>query len=506
MPLAGATLGGLRIKIWGSSKPTQRYEFLGGLVAQKHCVLATTVETVARTIVSRVLMYEAADGTLTKLLTPDSIAVRRLGAQMSKLTQHAASIQPVEWGPFVASQNTASKVLRAQRALASLHSEALTMEDAELRTFGKREKLKFGKPLRIIQPRSDRYLFSLARYIKPMEKGLYRSIDAELGYVAVMKGMNGVQRAAAVLAGWRSIPDPVAVSVDIGKFDASTHESVLQQEHEQYTRCCLGDTSLAKMLRWQLTNRGRALCTDGVIKYGRRGGRMSGDPNTSLGNIIICSAAHTMYLEEQGIPFRIANDGDDSVIILSRKNLERYIHGLVPFWEKLGYHARIDGVAYEFSRIDFCQCRPVCVNGEWAFVRHPKNAIPKDLLNTTVSADAFERRAWYAAVGAGGMSQLGSVPMYQAFYGMLVRVGKANDVRYQWRQSQDKTLKFSSTGLSQGEVTPGTRVSFWEAFGVTPMEQLSFEHACDHFSPAAIPDQTGSPPGSVFTHLFDRLS
>lgn len=503
-PLAKELLRSLRIKTWGTAKPDQTYEYLGGLVGQRHCVLATTVENVARTIRSRVLSFEAADGTLEPLLTPHPARVRRLGEVMGQLTRHADTIIPLEWDALVRSQNTASKVLRAQRAMASIALEPVQKADSELRTFGKREKLKFGKPLRIIQPRDDRYLFSLSRYIKPMEKGLYASIDRELGCTTVMKGLDGVQRAKEVLGMWEAIRYPCAVSVDISKYDASVHKSVLQQEHRQYTRCCPGDSELAQLLRWQLTNKGRAICSDGVVKYGRSGGRMSGDPNTSLGNIIICASAHVMYCWELGIPFRLANDGDDSIVIISQKHLERYQQGLLSFWRDLGFHARVDGVAFEFAHIDFCQSRPVCVNGVWAFVRCPKNAIPKDLLNSSSPTTIAERKAWYAAVGAGGSSQYAAVPMFASFYRMLTRIGVKDEVRYAWRAGLAKSAKFSSTGLVYGQVSPGTRVSFWEAFGVMPSAQYAFEAACDAFQPDAIPDQVGLPP-DLFT-LTDLLS
>lgn len=502
-PLAGAEADGLRTRLWVSKRRPQRFEFLGGLVPRKHVVLATTVANVSTTIVARVLKYQEQDGTLTELLKPERDAVRRLGERIMYLTQHAPATQPMAGEALVAAQTTARKQKRMQVAMASLNMSPLVRQDAEVQAFGKREKLKIGKPLRIIQARSDRYLYSTARYLKPMEKGLYRSINKVLGYTAVMKGLNGVQRAAEALRAWQACRNPRAVSVDIKKFDAATSADVIEQEHRAYTRCVPGDTAFATMLRWQLKNKGRAMCDDGVVKYQREGGRMSGDANTSLGNIIICTAAHIEYAATIGVAIQLLNDGDDSVIVLEADDLPAYLAGVEQFWLSLGYRVSIDGVTDEFSRIDFCQCRPVEVAGEWAFVRNPVNAIQKDLVNPTLPADHQERQAWYAAVGCGGLSQLRGVPMYDAFYTMLKRVGKHNMVKYQWRTAQEKVLRFTSTGLRErGGVASSTRVSFWEAFGITPVEQIAFENACQNFTIIDAPDHNGTPTVNLLGHLL----
>lgn len=501
-PLAEAELKRVRIKHWGNRRAPQRFEYLGGLVAPKHTVLEATVANTATTIVSRVLLFQEKDGTLTKLLTPDRNAVAGLERVLMDLTKLAPVSQPMESAAFVRCQNTARKQKRMQMALESLTMKDLSRQDAEIKAFGKKEKLKYGKPLRIIQGRTDRYLFSLGRWIKPMEKGLYTSIDRVLGYKAVMKGLNGVERAAIVRQGWEAIDKPCAVSVDIEKFDASVSKPVLEVEHKPYIRCGRGDVQLAKMLRWQLKNKGRATCVDGAVKYSREGGRMSGDPNTSLGNILICTATHVMYCREQGIPFRLANDGDDSVLIISQRHLRKFLAGLDAHWRSLGFRIKVDNVAMEFSEIDFCQCRPVMVDGVWCFVRNPATALQKDLVNTVVATDDTERRAWYAAVGDGGLSQYEAVPMYSSFYKMLQRLGEKNTVNYQWRAAMQKTALYQRSGLSGKEVSAETRVSFWKAYGINAVQQRAFEAACDSFQPSTIPDHQGPPPLTILTDLL----
>lgn len=495
--------GAVKVRRWDVRRRRDKhYEFLGGLMSQQHEVLQTTVENAVETVVSRVLFFKRADGQLEKLLTPDSCAVGALRATLDKLTKHVVAKKPLSRAAFVALQNTAAKRKRMQRAMASLNLRPVCRKDAEIQGFGKREKLKIGKPLRMILPRSDEYHMENGRYVKAFEKDIYRSIDHELGYCAVMKGLNGVQRATEVRTMWERFDRPVAVSVDIEKFDASVHRDVLVPEHAVYLNAAGGCPYFKKLLAWQLTNRGRVMCDDGVVSFSRAGGRMSGDANTSLGNILICCAAHVAYAKEQGIDFGLANDGDDSVIILEQRDLSKYLAGVAAFWRKLGFHIKIDGVAYEFSRIDFCQCRPVEVDGVWAFVRNPATALAKDLLNSSVPTSQAERLAWYAAVGVGGLSQYAAVPVFGPFYRMLVRLGRQNKVNYQWRTQMAKTAKYQQSGLGTGVITASTRVGFWEAFGITPDVQRCMEQRFDEFQATAIPRHHGTPPVTAISELL----
>lgn len=63
----------------------------------------------------------------------------------------------------------------------------------------------------------------------------------------------------------------------------------LKWEHSIYNAMFRSD-ELAELLGWQLTNKGFARTTDGLIKYEVKGCRMSGDMNTALGNCMIMCA------------------------------------------------------------------------------------------------------------------------------------------------------------------------------------------------------------------------
>jgi hypothetical protein len=222
------------------------------------------------------------------------------------------------------------------------------------------------------------------------------------------------------------------------------------------------------------------MCSDGRVKYESSGGRMSGDPNTSLGNILICLSGHVLYSRTSGVRTVILNDGDDSVILMERADLARYTGGLGAFWLKLGFRIGVDSITDVFERIDFCQCRPVKVDGVWTMIRNPAVAIQKDLTSATPFASAKERKSWFSAVGTGGLSQYAGVPIFDAFYTALQKQGTADATNYQWRAGLKNQAAYRVTGHrgTAGKVGAETRASFYMAFGVTPDEQLEAERAC----------------------------
>lgn len=468
----------MRVKHWASKAKSQAFEFQGGLMNSMHSVHAPTVGNASQAVLTRVLMYAEGDGTLTELPPARAGAVLRLKSEMHRLTRDAPLFAPIPAAAYAAMQTTARKRMRMERAGNQLVQKPIEADDAQVKAFVKREAIKREKPCRLIQPRSDRYLLECGRRLKPMEHSLYEAACRVLGYVCVMKGLNGVERAAQLWASWRLFVNPVAVSLDFKKFDQHVRALVLSAEHSVYCEHTYDALTLRRLLSWQLRNKGRVMCADGVVKYQVEGARMSGDPNTSLGNIIICLSGHILYARERGVRTRVLNDGDDSVIIMEKRDVAKYLAGLEAWWLELGFRIGVDAVTDEFERIDFCQCRPVNVAGTWCMIRNPATAIQKDLLNTGCLATPAEREAWFRAVGIGGLSQYTGVPVFDAFYRGLVASGGNSRSQYQWKESLARSQKYRQTGLLGGPIEPSTRVSFYRAFGITPDEQRVLETRC----------------------------
>ena len=68
-----------------------------------------------------------------------------------------------------------------ERAVLSLYANPVRRRDAESNSFVKREKAKFKKAPRCIQPRDPRYNASIGRYLKPLEHVLYGAVGKITG-------------------------------------------------------------------------------------------------------------------------------------------------------------------------------------------------------------------------------------------------------------------------------------------------------------------------------------
>lgn len=466
----------MAVRTWVTRRTkAQTFDFYEGLVGSVHIVHSASINNATRAVASRVIKYQGSDGLLHDKPAPDLGRVAEFRDAVLRTTASAPSTSPLTAEEFISRTKGARKRQRMSEAGRLLGLRPLQKSKSHVKGFVKREAVPRGKPCRLIQARDDEYLFESARYLKPMEHHIYRAIDRCARYCCVMKGLNGVERAAAIRLHWETFSDPVAISLDFAKFDQHVHRSILECEHAVY-RARNGSAYLARLLNWQLLNRGRVVCDDGVVKYQVEGCRMSGDPNTSLGNIIICATGHLEYARTRGIRCRVANDGDDSVIIVERADLARYIEGLDDYWLQLGFRLTVDNVTDSFSQIDFCQCRPVRVDGVWAFVRSPRKAVPKDLTCTQHLQTQRERAAWLWSVGMGGLSDYAAVPIMGQLYRAMVESGERPVSNYQWLDNLKKVQHYRGTGLVKSDAVSGdTRYFYWRAFGILPDTQVALE-------------------------------
>jgi hypothetical protein len=155
-------------------------------------------------------------------------------------------------------------------AFASLQKDPLTQFDAALHSFVKYEKQDLRKAPRVINPRSPRYNLTLGKYIKFLEKRVYKAINRAYGAHTshtVIKGLNVMESGAVVAAKWARFRTPVAVGLDAKKFDMHTSIPALRYEHSVYTGIFPQSRELAQLLRWQEKNKGNAYCEDGIVKF-----------------------------------------------------------------------------------------------------------------------------------------------------------------------------------------------------------------------------------------------
>ncbi len=450
---------------------------VGGLGSEDRtlCTNDADAMTTCAAIMER-MIYAKIGGRLVKRLGADVEHYKSyLGEFRNKVVRAVGrKLHPVTPDEFVDSYKG-----RKRTIYASYVDEFITYGvrrvHAHFRTFMKVEKVPINKSPRTIQPRSPIYNIGLGRYLKPVEKTIFKAIAKvyRQKYV-VFKGMNANQMGMEMRELWDTFDQPVAVGIDASRFDASVDRGLLQYEHGLYNML-FQDAELVRLLNMQLNNVGTAYCHDGKIKYTVQGGRGSGDMNTSLGNSFIMCAIIWSWLQKVGVRGRLANNGDDCVVLLECHDLALFRTGFDEYAKELGFTMVVEKPVYDFEAIEFCQTHPVYVGGGWRMVRNFTTAREKDSMCLFPLDNKGALQSWLYAVGECGLALCSGIPVMQEMYKAMMRSGKPSHIADAvFMQSGSRML----AGTMEAKVEPvseETRVSFWLAFGVTPDEQVALE-------------------------------
>lgn len=431
-----------------------------------------SLSNVLRGLVERVFCVEGKEG-LCRTPQPKVGVFNQLSGFRARLLRHLGSCRPWSVDRFINSYKGA-KQMAVRRAAESVSSQPITKMDAILNTFVKAEKLNLSKKPdpapRVIQPRSARYNVCVGPYLKSCEHNVYHAIGEVWGGPTVMKGYNAVDTATHMRTMWDSFANPVGIGLDASRFDQHVSKDALAFEHSIYN-AMFRDKDLRRWLSWQLKNCGKAFTPDGVVSYFVEGCRMSGDMNTALGNCLLMCALVWVYAQYRKVPCRLANNGDDCMVIMSKTYAETFRLGLREWFMEFGFNMKVEDTVFEFERLEFCQTRPVYV-GRWVMVRDFRVCLDKD--TCCLHPDSIPYREWLTHVGCGGGALSNGVPILQTFYQRLRELGKPT------------TRSFDVSGMSMlarglvCDVTPVSdeaRVSFYKAFGVAPWDQISMEEA-----------------------------
>lgn len=426
-----------------------------------------------RGVVERVL-FTRKDGILKPPARPKRGVFERLRSLRSGVLRNTRSTSVVDYEDYPSLYHNARKRMLYERAVASLRFQAISHRDAFVNTFVKAEKVNFSaKPdpaPRVIQPRSPRYNVCVGRYLKPFEKNMFAGFERTFGYKVVCKGLNASGTAEQLREDWDAYRNPVAIGLDASRFDQHVSREALEYEHGFYNAIFQSE-ELAKLLSWQLCNKGTGFVEGKKVKYTVDGCRMSGDINTSMGNCIIMSSIVLQYFKEVGVNARLANNGDDCVVICEKGDLAKFV-GIDGWFKDFGFVLTREEPVYEFEKIEFCQTQPVWTNDGWRMVRNPFTATSKDVVSLLSWNTEVEFNRWRGAISSCGLSLTGGVPYWQSFY---QRLGGVHDQR-SLDHVMDSGMGYMSAGMKVSSIiTPESRYSFWRAFGITPDEQISLE-------------------------------
>lgn len=409
---------------------------------------------------------------------------RRLQAFTERLFVHLPSTVPITRQQFVETYSGRKRV-NYQKALDSLDVIPLRPKDSYIKTFLKFEKTNFTNkdPVpRVISPRDPRFNIEIGRYIRPIEERIFKSIGKVMGRDTVMKGMNAVQIASSITRKWNEFKKPVAVGMDASRFDQHVSKEALAWEHSIYGRCFWQQkhrSRLHSLTRQQLSNKCFGRVGDGEVEFVTDGVRASGDMNTSLGACLIMCAMVFSYSHELSIKIELVNNGDDCVVIMESGDYSRFASHAPKWFKEMGFTMVIEEPVYTLEQISFCQTQPVFVGPgafDYIMVRDPRVAISKDATCMHPYYRPVEFLGWIKAVGTGGMSLAGSLPVWDSFYDMYLRSSVGHNAHHLSNVWGWGVRKMAS-GCSRVHGTPSeqSRASFYWAFGISPEEQLSIE-------------------------------
>lgn len=259
--------------------------------------------------------------------------------------------------------------------------------------------------------------------------------------------------------------------------------AVLKWEHSIYNAIYRNDPHLMKLLSWQVNNVGSGYCSNGKLKYKVKGKRFSGDMNTALGNCeIACGLIYT-YAKMRGVHVKLGNNGDDCAVFMESADREKFMEGFAEQFLRWGFRMTVEEPVFEFSKIEFCQMRPIWNGRVYTMVRNIPTALAKDALCTLPLTTERMARQWIGAVGECGLALTTGIPIMQSFYECLIRNGIHHSTITETAQFQSglRMMRGDLESISS-EISAEARLQVYIAWGITPDEQIAFEEYYDSWS------------------------
>lgn len=479
------------------AQPRSLYAFTTAIGERPFIVHAKTVRNATRAVIERVMADYSPDTGLTEKLMPKKGAYKRLDSVLRQLCDGVRKMSPMSDEAFVAAAACGRKRARYAAAVESLRLKGWSPKDAKVMAFLKLEKIdisvKSDPAPRVIQPRGDRYVVALGKYIKKAEKPLFKALDrmftkhlpCDTHNRMIFKGVNAREQGHCIAAKWNRFLDPCAVSLDVTKFDKHVSIEALLFEHAIYYGIYASKyhRQLRAMLNTQLRNDCQLNIDGHKIRYKTEGCRMSGDPNTSLGNCLIMASLAIQYLREKRIDGEIVNNGDDTTVIMERKDLNKFSDELDSWFEEFGFRIVAEKPVFVLEKIEFCQTHPVMeADGGYIMCRHPEVCVVKDLcsvksINSSGAHDFYRR-----AIGMSGKALANNMPILGSMYRAMRRntSHKCNKVA-KWIDPEQTGMAMLAKGMRarSKNVADCTRLSFARAFNIDPHMQVLIEEYYD---------------------------
>lgn len=508
----------LRRNKMGIKLEAKKFEVICNLgINKQYTIPALTKETYLRSILERLFFIKDDDGTF---IPPPQAKPRIFQKKLTIIRNEIITAARVLLNCMFATVMTGKQFLDStpkhkfkvyERPYTLLGDMFCVFKRSFIGMFVKSEKTDAEKDwiARLVSPRHPEYNYSLGRYLRPMEHVLYQAIDktwdkCHIGTKAVMKGLNARQTAYCIKQKWDTYKQPVAIGLDMSRFDQHIGKDALQFEHTFYNLLTAPSDrhQLDTLLSWQLIGNYFLRTNDGIdMRFRRQGTRCSGDMNTALGNVLImCSLLRGLKDHLSSHTMDIIDNGDDCVILIEYEELVKFSKPkIVKYMLQFGFTVKVEKPVYTLEHVTFCQSNPVIdITGDYIMCRNPFTAIAKDCINVHPTKNSNERMKWFGAVAQSGLSLCSGMPVFTSFYTKLLSMSngkKGNGRMY----NLDETGFFHMTkGLKHqsGTISSQTRYSFYQAFGMIPEEQIRLEIIYENMEYVS---NTGAP-GLAHTH------
>jgi len=346
--------------------------------------------------------------------------------------------------------------------------------------FVKCEKVNPTKSPRCIQPRHPIYNIGLGTFLKHIEHRIYKAIGRTFNdRHVVIKGYDVVEIGNILADKWSSFLDPVAIGLDAMKFDMHVSAEMLGWEHSIYTALYKGNKELVRLLQYQINNVGVGRCDDGSLRYSVRGRRFSGDMNTALGNCIIMCGLVYAYSNYVGVPIKLVNNGDDCVAFMERKHQKLFSSQIPTWFLDMGFRMTVEPPVYILEQVEFCQMRPIATATGYTMVRNFNTAREKDSICLNPISGPTSMQKWLFAIGECGLALCAGIPVMQSLYQCYMRNGLPSNVNNSVQMQSGMAMLRRKLESVAKPITDATRVSFMQAWNVTPDEQIALERYYD---------------------------
>lgn len=414
---------------------------------------------------------------------PTALGIHILRVQLERMARIIGKTKVITPEEFI-SRYKGAKAARYKSALASLKVRDVCRSDSIISSFVKAEKFdpstKESPPdPRMIQCRSPRFNIACGKYLRHIEHKVYKF--KEHGLKVMGKGMTPSERGQDVKAKWMRYQNPVALAIDASRFDQHVSLQMLREEHKFYLRCC-NEPEFKQLLSMQERNVG---FTKHGIRYKTIGRRMSGDLNTAVGNCALMYCMTRGLLRHANVPrFDLCVDGDDTIIILDQKH-EHLLGNLPDLFLMMGHEVRLEKRSTSFEGIQWCQSRMCHIGDKPVSVRNWAKVVSATCSGTMHWDNPKYQRLMCHTVGLGMLAENVGVPILQEYAMKLIQQeshkisswddigplnGLAYDVKNRYSYQQLKSIMAV-------EVTPSSRISYGNAWHVTPQHQVEIEEA-----------------------------